>query len=50
MDRALILFAIAVAFGVAGNPVAEIRQRGPRLAAEPIKPLDRETLAIEFEP
>jgi hypothetical protein len=50
MDRALVLFTVAVALGMAGNPVAEIRQRGPRLATEPIKPLDRETLAIEFEP
>ena len=50
MDRALVFFAFAVALGMAGNPVAEIRQRGPRLATEPIKPLDRKTLAIEFEP
>ncbi|HMF68557.1 MAG TPA: hypothetical protein VK602_13220 [Phyllobacterium sp.] len=50
MDRALVLCAIAVALGMAGNPQAEIRQCGPRFAAEPIKPLDRKALAIEFEP
>ena len=50
MDRALVLFAFAVALGVTGNPQAQIRQCGPCVAPEPVVPLDREALAIEFEP
>ena len=50
MDRALVLFAIAISFGMAGNTGTQIGQRGPGLAAEPIKPLDREAHLIEFEP
>jgi len=50
MNRTLVRFSVAVALGVPGNPQAQIRQRGPRLAAEPVVPLDRKTFAIEFEP
>ena len=50
MDRALVLFALAVALGVAGNPQAEVRRRGPRFTTEPIEPFDRKTFAIKFQP
>jgi hypothetical protein len=47
MDRALVLFAFAVALGV--TRAREPRSGSPCLA-EPIVPLDREAIAIEFEP
>jgi hypothetical protein len=50
MDRALVLFAVAVALGVAGNPQAQIRQRGSCLTPKPVIPLDRKVFPIEFQP
>jgi len=35
---------------VAGDPRTQVRQSIARFVAEPIKPLDRKALAIEFEP
>ena len=42
MDRALVFFPSLFAFEVPGNPRAEIRQSGTRLAAKPKVPFDRE--------
>ncbi len=50
MDGALVFFVFAVAFGVAGDSRAEIRQRRPRCTAEPVEPLDGEAFKIEFKP
>ena len=50
MDRALVLFALAVALGMPGDTLAQIRQRVSRLAAEPVIALDRKAFRIEFKP
>jgi len=50
VTQALVFFTLAVCLGVAGYPLTQVRQRGPRLATEPVVPLDRKVFAIEFEP
>lgn len=50
VTRTLVLFALAVAFGMPRDPIPKLGQRHSGRSAEPVEPLDGEGLTIKFEP